>query len=548
MSCCCVGDSGDVIASASAAAATTMMCVPRSVGVAHDAMALAVAHTGGPSFTYPQLTAAVKKMQSDLIEWGIQVGDTIAIVIPNTVEFVVCYIGCTWARAVAAPLNSSYTVDEFKFYLSDAECKLVIVPPEGNKAAEEAALALSIPVCTATCTPQTHTGSEQHFVVLAERRDFESRRRSPRADTTTPPQPADFAMFLHTSGTTSKPKCVQLTHANLAASLKNIVNTYDLSPSDRTLVVMPLFHVHGLMCACLGTLYSGGCAVMPREGRFSASTFWTAMRDFRCNWFTAVPTIHQILLARADTDYNTPSALPHVPLRFIRSCSASLAPAVMQRLETIFGAPVVEAYAMTEAAHQMTSNPLPHRGERRAGSVGLPTGIQMAILDGHCNEVARGVCGEVCIKGVNVTPGYRNRPEANVEAFAGGWFHTGDQGFMDTTGYLTLTGRIKELINRGGEKISPLEVDAVLLSHPAVAEAVAFAAPDEKYGEEVNAVVVLRPGVTDITAADIKAHCASKLSAFKCPKVVHVATDIPRTATGKIQRRIVAAHFATKSS
>lgn len=279
--------------------------------------------------------------------------------------------------------------------------------------------------------------------------------------------------------------------------------------------------------------------MFPPGGKFSASAFWPAMVHGGATWYTAVPTIHQILLARADKDY--PSDPPK--LRFIRSCSASLAPAVLERLEQRFGASVLEAYAMTEAAHQMTSNPLPKYGERKAGSVGTAQGgVRVAVLNEENKEVGAGVVGEVCIRGENVTFGYQNNPPANKLAFAGGWFHTGDQGMLDTDGYLTLTGRLKELVNRGGEKISPLEVDAALLAHEAVKEAVSFAVPDEKYGEEVNAAVIFKEGMT-LGVEELEKFVLGRLATFKVPKKFFVCDDLPRTATGKIQRRFVAKHF-----
>jgi len=296
--------------------------------------------------------------------------------------------------------------------------------------------------------------------------------------------------------------------------------------------------VHGLMSAFLATLAAGGIVILPKGGKFSAQVFWNDVKAHGATWYTAVPTIHQILLARSG------EAKDHegVSLRFIRSCSASLAAPVLERLEATFKAPVLEAYAMTEAAHQMTSNPLPKHGPRKPGTVGKGTNVQIAILSGEGKEMAVGQVGEVCINGRNVTPGYHKNPKANEEAFAFGWFHTGDQGFKDADGYVTLTGRLKELINRGGEKISPLEVDSVLLGSPAVAEAVAFAAPDEKYGEEVMAAVVLRPG-QKVEAAEILAHAKQKLGDFKVPKRLFISDSLPKTATGKIQRRFVAEHF-----
>jgi acyl-CoA synthetase (AMP-forming)/AMP-acid ligase II len=339
-------------------------------------------------------------------------------------------------------------------------------------------------------------------------------------------------MFLHTSGTTSRPKGVPLTHGNLMASLGNIVRTYGLGPDDTSLIVMPLFHVHGLLGATLSTLRSGGTVVVPT--RFSAASFWPQACAHRVNWYSAVPTIHQILLARADQHDE-----PRPALRFIRSCSAALAPAVLAQLEARFGAPVLEAYGMTEASHQMASNPLPPAA-RKPGTVGRGTGVEVVILDDQGRVVPPGIPGEVSIRGSNVMRGYHNNPDANTQSFTNGYFRTGDQGVIDADGYLTLTGRLKELINRGGEKISPLEVDATLLEHPAVAEAVTFGVPDPKYGEEVHAAVVLK---AEASPQDLASFCRDRLADFKVPRQIYITDSLPRTATGKIQRRHVAAHF-----
>lgn len=365
-----------------------------------------------------------------------------------------------------------------------------------------------------------------------------------------PPRPEDEALFLHTSGTTSRPKGVPLTHANLASSLANIVATYEFTPEDVSLLVMPLFHVHGLMAGLMAPLSAGASVVLPAAGRFSAGTFWADASAYKVTFYTAVPTMHQILVSRADSDY--PKDNPP-PLRVIRSCSASLAPATLEQVEKAFKAPVLEAYAMTEASHQMTSNPLPKYGPRKPGTVGKAQGgVKVAILDDQCKLLPAGKIGEVCIQGSNVTAGYRNNPKANEEAFAGGWFHTGDQGFLDEDGYVTLTGRLKELINRGGEKISPLEVDATLLAHPWVAQAASFGVADAKYGEAVAAVVVLNAagkkaqeegqGIEE----SIKQHCAVKLAAFKAPVYMYLDDEIPKGATGKIQRRLLADIYFNK--
>ncbi|MBI4305365.1 MAG: AMP-binding protein [Chloroflexi bacterium] len=481
--------------------------------------ARAVVIPEGPSVTYEDLGSQVERVAEHLAALGIERGRPMSIVLGNNLEYLVTFLGVARVGAIAAPLNPGYTVDEFKFFMSDANAQLAIIAP-GAAAAAEAAQALGIKIVTATVDGRGQVALQRDGTALSARRDVAA------------PAPGDVALFLHTSGTTSRPKGVPLTHANLMASLRNIKGTYALTPRDVSLIVMPLFHVHGLLGATLSTLNSGGTVVVPP--RFSASRFWPVQQEMGATWFSAVPTIHQTLLLRADTD-----GARRESFRFIRSCSSALVPAVFERLEARFGAPVLEAYGMTEASHQMSSNPLPP-GERSPGTVGPGTGVQIGIMDEKGKLLPGGERGEVVISGPNVTKGYSNNPKANAESFVNGWFRTGDQGYLDKRSYLTLTGRIKELINRGGEKISPLEVDAVLLGHPAVAEAVCFACPDVKYGEVVHAAVVLR---SEADPAAIQAFCREHLASFKVPEKIYVTTQLPRTATGKIQRRHVAAAF-----
>jgi len=476
---------------------------------------------GGPRLTYTESRAQVASLTETLKRGGIRAGDPVSIVLPNGLEFLTTFLAVTWARGIAAPLNPAYKVEEFQFYMEDTETRAVILPP-GEHPARDAAAALNVPIWEVRL-------DANGAVQLAP----PSTTPAPVSDDA--PQSDDAALFLHTSGTTSRPKGVPLTHGNLTTSLRNIVNTYALTPEDVSLIVMPLFHVHGLLGAVLSTLNSGGTVVIP--SRFSASSFWQHVTAHGVNWYSAVPTIHQILLARADDDQ-----APSGGLRFIRSCSSALAPVVLSQLENRFSAPVLEAYGMTEASHQMSSNPLPP-GVCKPGTVGMGTGVEITILDEGGNELPKGVRGEVSIRGRNVTKGYHNNSQANATAFTKGWFRTGDQGFIDGNNYLTLTGRLKELINRGGEKISPLEVDAVMLEHPAVAEAVCFGVPDAKYGEEVHAAVVLKG---EATQEAIIAFCRDHLADFKTPKKLYIADTLPRTATGKIQRRHVAAHFLEK--
>lgn len=502
----------------------------------------AIAVSGKYELTHSRLQATVTACAARLRAAGVGHGDVVALAFPNSIEFVVLFMAVMRARGVAAPLNAAYTAEEFEFYLGDSKSKLLLLPAEGNTAAETAAAKIGLPVAKCRFSILSEGTGSAEFVsespwfdldlglIGKGETDIEAELSSDIHD--------DMALFLHTSGTTSRPKGVPLTQLNLATSTLHIKETYEFSTSDATVITLPLFHVHGLVAGLLSSLISGASVVLPSTGRFSASTFWTDMRTHGATWYTAVPTIHQILLER---HANKPED-QYPELRFIRSCSASLAPIVLERLESAFGAPVLEAYAMTEASHQMTSNPLPHSGGRKAGSVGKATGIELTILDENGVPQSKGCTGEVCIRGANVTKGYQNNPEANESAFQFGWFHTGDLGYLDEEGYLFLKGRIKELINRGGEKISPFEVDAVLLSHPFVAQAVAFAVPDEKYGEEVNAAVVPVEGVS-IMEEDVISTCKKNLAAFKVPKRVFVTDSLPKTASGKIQRRVMAEHF-----
>lgn len=484
--------------------------------------------------TYVQLRELINKVSVCLVEGGICSGDAVCIVLPNDLSFVLCWLSTTFVRAIAAPLNPDFKVEEFEFYLGDIDAKIVIVPKNGGAQAREAARRLRIEVYEMSV-------NLSKLEVFLESTVPPPIKRNGAVLSSIHPLPTDIALLLHTSGTTGRPKAVPLTHQNLVASLQNITRCYELTMADRTLIVMPLFHVHGLIGCLLSTLYSGGCAVI-QSPKFSATHFWSHFIENRCTWYSAVPTIHQILLRCADRDYSTSGNL-----RFIRSCSSALAPATLMELEQRFKAPVIEAYAMTEASHQMTSNPLPP-GKHKPASVGRGVGVEVAILDDKGRRVPEEATGEVCIKGPTVMHGYYRNPAATAQSFTSdGFFRTGDLGYFDKDGYLFLVGRIKELINRGGEKISPIEVDEALMEHENVAEAVCFGIPDEKYGEEIHAAVVLKRTAPQKDASqtekEILSFCQRSMAAFKCPKKLYIVNELPRTATGKIQRRFVATHF-----
>ncbi|KAK6600630.1 hypothetical protein ACHAPC_008918 [Botrytis cinerea] len=475
------------------------------------------------TITYKQLTAEISSFQKKLAKLGVTPQAAVSIALPNTYEFIIAFLAASWQRGIAAPLNSAYKQEEFEFYIDDLSSAVALVPKDSfQRDGPAVRAARKYNAAIAECY---WNGSE----VVLDVKD-EGKLKGKGNQKVEQAQPDDVALVLHTSGTTGRPKAVPLTHRNLTTTMKNIQATYKLTPADRTMLVMPLFHVHGLLAGFLAPLMSGGSVIVPLK--FSASEFWSDFITHKANWYTAVPTIHQILLKNPP-----PTTKPNI--RFIRSCSSPLSPTTFHALEETYKAPVLEAYAMTEASHQMTSNPLPP-GKRQPGSVGIGQGVEVRILDGEGKEVPIGSEGEISIRGENVTKGYLNNEKANKESFTkDGFFRTGDQGKMDKDRYVFITGRIKELINKGGEKISPIELDNVLARHPAVSEAVSFAIPDEMYGQDVGVAIVLKPD-QKLTASELKQWVADKVAKFKVPKQVYFSDVMPKTATGKIQRRIVA--------
>ena len=474
---------------------------------------------GRLSFTYSHLRELTDDAAHSLAAYGIAAGDRVAMVLPNSAEAIVFFLAASTV-ATACPLNPAYKEEEFRFYLEDVGARFLLVPPGEGEAARRAMPAGGI-VIEASLDAEGSVnvnGASPHE----------------QSDSLNPSGPGDIGLVLHTSGTTSRPKRVPLLHENLTASVENIIATYELSPDDASLCIMPLFHVHGLVASALATFGSGGTVIAP--DRFNPLGFWPLMQVAKPTWFTASPTPHHLVTSRLEDD--RPPGTER--LRFVRSCSSALSPALMALMEQRYGVPVLEAYGMTEASHQMSSNPLPP-APRFAGSVGHGTGVEIAIVDEAGALLGTGTSGEVVIRGPNVMRGYENNPQANAAAFVNGWFRTGDVGTLDGAGYLRLIGRIKELINRGGEKIAPREIDEVLESHPAVKEAVAFGVPHPTWGEEVAAAVVL---VAPATEKELIAYSRERLADFKVPKRLHIVESIPRTPTGKVQRRFVAEQFA----
>ncbi|MGA6984745.1 MAG: acyl--CoA ligase [Terriglobales bacterium] len=493
----------------------------KSVDTLLDVLHFADSHTAvvvpelGIRVTYASLRQQVLSMANALASAGIRRSDAVAIVLPNGLPALVSFLAASIA-GTAAPLNPAYPYEEFHFFLGDTNARILLCSPVGTEFVRSAAADRKIPVLSVEMNDQGH-------VQIAN---------APTGVSATAPTADDIALVLHTSGSTGRPKRVPLRHFNLAVSSANIANTYALSEEDVSLCIMPLFHVHGLIASTMATLLSGGTVVVPTK--FNALSFWRTVAEHRVTWYSGVPTMHQLLVART---HHKPAEA--ASLRFIRSCSAPLSPQLIHKIEELFGVPFVEAYGMTEAAHQMTSNPLPPR-HRKPGSVGVGTGLRISIMDKEGNHLGTNQRGEIAIQGANVFRGYENNPEANARAMVNGWFRTGDEGLLDADCYLHLTGRIKDIIIRGGENIAPHEVDEILLRHPAVAAAVTFGCAHPTLGEEVAAAVVLHEPHGATESALIK-HCHDLLAEYKCPKKIYLVQSIPTTATGKIRRRAVAA-------
>lgn len=488
----------------------------------HSGIANAIGAPGRSWLSYLGLRELCAKVKEDLHQIGVGRGDRVAIVLPNGPEMATAFVSVAQV-ATTAPLNPAYTYDEYVFYLKDLKAKALLVNESEDGPAVQAAQDLGVAILR---------GSHDSFHAAGQ---FSILPSEPIgvADTSAPVED-DVALILHTSGTTSRPKIVPLTQANIYASARNVASSLKLNIDDRCLSIMPLFHIHGLIAAVAASL-GAGSQISCAPG-FNALNFFSQIAEVDPTWYTAVPTMHQAILARAARNQ---SIIEQSRLRFLRSSSASLPAPVMEQLVTTFGAPVIEAYGMTEATHQMCCNPLPPQ-RQKPGSVGTAAGPEVRIADEVENVlISSSDVGEIVISGPNVTPGYENNPQANADNFfeldGKTWFRTGDQGSFDEENYLRLTGRLKELINRGGEKISPLEVDAVLLSHPHVAQAVCFAVPHEKLGEDIAAAVVLAEGAS-IAGQEVREFVGSRLAKFKVPASVVILEEIPKGATGKIQR------------
>jgi len=474
--------------------------------------------------SYRALAALADDVAARLGGAGLRRGDAVGVLSANTAEFVVALLGAARAGLVAAPLDPALPMTQLAARVGALGARGVLAgPPVDDARLQLPVWPLRVGVSRAgTASLTLDVGPAAHpSGAAAELSD-------------------DDALVMFTAGTSARAKMVPLTHANVAASVRNICDGYELGPGDATVAVMPFFHGHGLFAALLASLASGGCVLLPERGRFSATTFWDDMRAVAATWFTAVPAMHEILLDRSEQEYPGPQA---PPLKFVRSCSAPLNTATQRALERTFGAPLLSAYGMTESSHQATSEPLPERGELKQGSVGRPTGVEVRVVGPGGIPCPVGAEGEVWVQGPTVARGYLGDADGTSHTFVDGWLRTGDLGRLDADGYLSLTGRITNLINRGGEKIAPEHVEDILAGCPGVAEAAVFAVPDATYGQRVAAAVVVRDG-EGVDAAEILRYCRDRLAAFEVPDRLDVVDALPYTAKGGLDRKAVQARYA----
>ncbi|WP_406403163.1 non-ribosomal peptide synthetase [Streptomyces uncialis] len=493
-----------------------------------DAAAL---HAPGREPTgYRRLRDRVASTGAALAALGVGRGSRVALVLPNGPDLALAFLAVA-AHATAAPLNPAYREQEFAFYLDDMGADALLVEEGSDSAA--IAVAKDRGIRIVELVPDA-SGPAGTFGLRSSAEAVPASRTGWAA-------PDETALLLHTSGTTAQPKLVPLTHANLGAAAGNTRAAFALGDNDLCLNVMPLFHAHGLTSTLIAALAGGG-GIVCTPG-FSDTLFFDWLTEFRPTWYTAVPTMHQALLAVAGEHA---AELASSALRFIRSASAPLPGPVLNALEDVFRAPVIEAYGMTEAGSLVTSNPLPP-GNRKLRSVGIPVGEPVTVLDKAGRPLGPGQSGEIAIRGANVTAGYEHNPEANRVAFTDGWFRTGDEGRLDEDGYLYIVGRSKEIINRGGSKVSPAEVDDVLTGHPAVKIAVAFGLPHPTLGEDLAVAIVPHTGTT-VTEREIREFAAERVADHKVPSRVFLMAEVPKSPAGKVQRLKLAEIVATATA
>ncbi len=488
---------------------------------------LLLSEVDGRVFTHRDFDCAVNRAANLLMATGARKGDRVSLFLHNRAEYLIFYFACFKIGAWAGPVNALLTAPEAAFVLHDSQPVAAVTEMSLLPVLSEAAVGVSSLRSVIVVDSEGRDGNLNNLTPI----DYETEAAN-QSDSLAPTEvsPSDEAVIIYTSGTTGKPKGVLLTHGNLLANAEQIAEWLQLKETDRSLIIMPLFHVNGLMATAMAMLWAGGGIVLAE--RFSASRHWEIISRRCVTYFGSVATMLSIL------NHTYPNGVPNgidiSSLRFALCGSAPVPVEVMKTYESLFGHPVVEGYGLSESTCRSTFNPI---GEgRRPGSAGLPIGNEMRVFDEDDQEVEHGKVGEIVLRGPNIMKGYYHNEAATVEVLRSGWFHTGDLGYRDEDGYYYVVDRKSDMIIRGGENIYPREIDEVLYQHPKVKDAATIGAPDPLYGEEVRSFIVLREGET-ATAQEITEFCQARLAAFKCPKSVVFLKDIPKGPTGKLLKR-----------
>ncbi|MGZ8844638.1 MAG: class I adenylate-forming enzyme family protein [Pyrinomonadaceae bacterium] len=486
----------------------------------------------GRQFTYAEFEAAVNRTAAMLSVRGIKKGDVVSLLMPNCAEYIIAYFACWQVGALAGPVNSLLKAHEIEFVMNNSEAKAILVHSEFLERVEN--IRSELRHLQAIITFDDEAEATREFAGYARfQRACQHSGGTPEACV-----PDDDAIIIYTSGTTGKPKGCLLTHGNVIANARQISQCLNFTEDDRLLTIMPLFHMNAVSVTTLSALYAGGSTVV--SPRFSGSKFWNIISDYQITSFGSVATMLSMLLNTYPE--GVPGALKTDQLRFAMCGSAPVPAEIMKRFEETFNCPVIEGYGLSESTCRSTFNPPDDR--RRAGSCGLPIGNEMKVVDDDDKEVPDGELGEIVLRGENILKGYFKDQEATERAFRGGWFHTGDIGYRDRDGFFYIVDRKTDMIIRAGENIYPREIDEVLYQHPAVAAAATIGIPDQLYGEEVAAFIVLKDGAK-VSEEDLIAHCKAELADYKCPKSIRIVEDIPKGPTGKLLKRELARLFST---
>jgi acyl-CoA synthetase (AMP-forming)/AMP-acid ligase II len=481
----------------------------------------------GTALSYGQVLSAVQEIGARLTALGIGPGAKVAFMMDNGPWTAMLFLGVMYSGRVVVPLNAVAGQAALEHVLEHSDSELLFASPGHLEKLRPALEKLAKPPRILQALEE---GGPEWPVAAA-------------AEGLGPVSEDDIALLIYTSGTTGKPKGVLLTQRNVVAGGRNTATAHNLTASDRALCVLPLYHINGEIVTVIAPLVSGGSVVMPR--RFSATSFWGLIAEHQCTWFSVVPTIISYLLDQAEReDPGVKGGARFRQLRFGRSASAALPPEQHLAFEERFHVPLIETMGLSETAAQILSNPMPP-ATPKVGSPGVAVGNEAKTVDGEGRDQPAGEIGELLIRGPNVMQGYYKNPEATRDTIdSEGWLHTGDLAYRDEEGFFFITGRIKELIIRGGENIAPREIDEVLYNHPAVLEAAAFGVPDKHYGQEVMACVALKPGAT-CSEEELRQHCVAALGAYKAPKRISVMPELPKGPSGKIQRLQLANASAT---